>query len=906
MFGNWFDGSRIRARRSDRRADRRRRQRADFASEISRTLRIEPLESRRLLASDFDFATASATPYTAGHIGGFVAAADFDGIDGTDLVVANDYVDALRRSSGLSVLVNNGEGIFSRQAIPLPNNNRPQAVDVKDVDGINGPDLVVASFGVHEPANIGQAAPAGSVFVLLNDGNGSFGTSVNHAAGDGPIDVVAANLDGQGRLDYVTANFRSDDISVLLEQAGGVMTSSRLDAGTSPVAVAVGTINDDAHLDLAVANLGSNDISLFHGDGQGGFTAAALLTGLDRPSDLLLGDVDGDGDTDLVAANYGSERVSVFRNDGAGGLQLHFETSVAGAESLAFGDTNHDNRDDLFVTSARTGAISILMNEGGGNFSVPNTTIIDPALCSGDPNQRNLIRSKCNPKSVVAAQLNADGDLDVAIADIANGISVHLNGQAVTISGRAFEDFNGDGDDENGGDPGLGGVVVDLYLDRNLNDRVDPGDQHVGRKTSATGTGAFSFAQVSAGRHILVGKEPAGARQTVPGANGYVIDTRTGVGLADRDFGFFEGIAISGRKFNDINGDGDDENGDDPGMGGVIIELFRDANGNGLLDPSIDTLIGTRTTATGTGAYEFANNLPGIYFVAEVVPAGWEQTAPSSLIHSIAAQFGTDVPNLDFGNHFTNITISGRKFDDVNEDGDDENGGDPGLGGITIELLRDSNGNGSLDTADTLVGTRTTATGSGAYSFADNGPGTYFVREVVPANSTQTAPPGGIFSFVAQSGINVANQDFGNSVTAPTPDTCQAVDDQLTIAQDGQVTLLPPHLLANDTLCTTGQTSIISLGIPSEGGEVSVNGVTGNLTYTTPQGFAGQETFTYMIGNENGATSSAIVVVTIVPTTFDIVAVDDMFTVDENSSGNFFGVLTNDFFDQPTPTSTLR
>ena len=764
MFGNRIDKATANAGRNRRSADRRRKRRVAMTSEISRRLRIEPLENRLLLASDFNFADASAAKYLTGDIVGFVTTADLDDNPATaaDLVVANDYSSVSSRSSGLSILRNNGEGVFSQQPIDLPSNSRPQSVDVKDVDGINGNDLVVAAIGVRQPGANGELAPAGDLFVILNNGDGTFASPTRHAVGGGPIDVVAANLDGQGRLDYVTANFRSNDVSVLTQASGG-MTSSRLPVGDSPVSVAVGTIDGDAHLDLAVANIGSHDISLFRGDGQGGFTPTAGLDGLDGPSDLLLDDIDHDGDTDLLVVNSGSGQVSVFLNDGAGSLELHAETSVAGAETFALGDLNHDGLDDLLVTSASAGAVSTLTNLGGGDFTLSDTTVLDAGLCSGDPGDGDLLRTTCNPSSVVAAQLNADGDIDVAVADAANAISVYLNDQAASITGRKFEDLNGDGD--GAGDPGLGGVQIDLYFDANSNSQFEPGtDHHVTSRVSAAGTGGFLFGQVAEGTHFLVEQPLAGSTQTAPFAGQYTVFTQPGLDITGQDFGNVTRVDISGRKFNDINGDGDDENGGDPGLGGITIELYRDSNGNGTFQANADVLVATRTTAAGSGAYSFPGNDRGTYFVAEQVPAGFEQTAPASGVYTVVAQIGTEASNLDFGNHFTNVAISGRKFDDRNGDGDDENGGDPGRGGVTIELYRDNNGNGTFEAnSDVLVATTTTSFGSGAYSFPSNAPGqTYFVLEQVPAGSTQTAPAGGVYTVFAQSGVNVPNQDFGN------------------------------------------------------------------------------------------------------------------------------------------------
>jgi SdrD B-like protein len=100
-----------------------------------------------------------------------------------------------------------------------------------------------------------------------------------------------------------------------------------------------------------------------------------------------------------------------------------------------------------------------------------------------------------------------------------------------------------------------------------------------------------------------------------------------------------------------------------------------------------------------------------------------------------------------------NNSISGTKFNDVNSNGV-RDPGDSGLAGVTIFL--DLNHNGFLDPGE--PSTLTAADGS--YSFTNLGPGTYSVREIVPAGSTQTtANPADI---VVSSGTSVIGVDFGN------------------------------------------------------------------------------------------------------------------------------------------------
>ena len=114
-------------------------------------------------------------------------------------------------------------------------------------------------------------------------------------------------------------------------------------------------------------------------------------------------------------------------------------------------------------------------------------------------------------------------------------------------------------------------------------------------------------------------------------------------------------------------------------------------------------------------------------------------------------------------------SISGVKFYDLNTDGV-RNNDEVTIGGWTINLYRDADGNGVLDTAvDTFLASAPTDE-NGAYSFGNLAPGTYFLTEgpvpttVTPGTWVQTAPPGGIISETGGAGVHTVTLVAGDSV----------------------------------------------------------------------------------------------------------------------------------------------
>jgi uncharacterized repeat protein (TIGR01451 family) len=192
---------------------------------------------------------------------------------------------------------------------------------------------------------------------------------------------------------------------------------------------------------------------------------------------------------------------------------------------------------------------------------------------------------------------------------------------------------------------------------------------------------------------------------------------------------------ITGTKFDDLNGNGTRDAGE-PGRAGVSITGDRGADGT----------VDVTTVTDPNGNYSFTDVALGTYRVREVAPAGTTQTTTNPA--DVTLTPGLTVGNVNFGN-FTLITISGQKFNDLNGDGV-RDAGEPGLAGVTLNLDRGANG---------TVDATTTSDAAGNFQFANLGPGTYRVREVVPAGSVQTtANPADV---VATSGSNVT-MAFGN------------------------------------------------------------------------------------------------------------------------------------------------
>ena len=86
--------------------------------------------------------------------------------------------------------------------------------------------------------------------------------------------VASADLNGDGRVDVVSANFTGNTVSVLLGNGNGTLQAPQSFAtGARPDWIALADVNGDGKIDLIVANANGNTASVLLGNGNGTFQA---------------------------------------------------------------------------------------------------------------------------------------------------------------------------------------------------------------------------------------------------------------------------------------------------------------------------------------------------------------------------------------------------------------------------------------------------------------------------------------------------------------------------------------------------------------------------------------------------------------------------------------------------------
>jgi hypothetical protein len=299
------------------------------------------------------------------------------------------------------------------------------------------------------------------VLVMLGNGDGTFGNPTSYSISiDTPKVLAVGDVNGDGKLDIVTANINTDtepnnsrhySISVMLGNGrGGFSQAQDYYPGSGlygPTSVAVSDLNGDGRPEIIVGS--SQGLVDVWGTDRKGTTwneeaefASSTSSGGTGTSTLAVGDVNGDGRPDIVATDFFHNQVDVLLNNNVTGSYLPAFSApqpfnVGGSPSaVAVGDFNGDSKLDIVTANGPNSSVSVLLGNGNGTFgTAQNYAVV------GTPN------------SIALGDFNGDGKLDIVTAgtelDVLqnNGDGTFGAAQAVAPAGSslAVADVNGDG-----------------------------------------------------------------------------------------------------------------------------------------------------------------------------------------------------------------------------------------------------------------------------------------------------------------------------------------------------------------------------------------------------------------------------------------------------------------------------
>lgn len=273
-------------------------------------------------------------------------------------LAGNPCLQAQSPAASIRVVANPPGGRLLLTSV-LPGGAKPVVITPTDVNGDGHMDLAVADY-------------VNSMMILTNDGAGGFSIAQNILIGESPTQLAARDLNGDGRVDLVSCNsgLSDNNITVLTNTGPGVFIIHRkVPVGRGPVTISSGDLNLDGTVDIVTADYGSDTVTVLTNDGRANLTVSQTLPAGAFAHGVDAIDVNLDGHLDIVATSYNGSDLRVYTNNHAGRFAQSSSNSVPGRPRWQVaGDFDHDGFPDVATSNAGDGTVTILLNKRDGTF----------------------------------------------------------------------------------------------------------------------------------------------------------------------------------------------------------------------------------------------------------------------------------------------------------------------------------------------------------------------------------------------------------------------------------------------------------------------------------------------------------------------------------------------------------
>ena len=205
----------------------------------------------RIFLNDGSGGFGNSTLFPAGSYASQVVVADFNGDGELDLTVP-DF-----NAGTVLVLLGDGHGGFGAP-ISSPG---------------GGGNIVVGDFNSDGKMDLADATT--DLKILLGNGAGGFTVGNSYSFGSGnPTRVVTADFNHDGTLDLAVAVVNAEpQVCTFLGNGMGVFTPSTPAGDTHAWGIVAGDLDGDGNVDIVTADFGYNTVSFAKGNGRGRFAA---------------------------------------------------------------------------------------------------------------------------------------------------------------------------------------------------------------------------------------------------------------------------------------------------------------------------------------------------------------------------------------------------------------------------------------------------------------------------------------------------------------------------------------------------------------------------------------------------------------------------------------------------------
>ena len=342
-----------------------------------------------------------------------------------DVIVKNSDNTAVT-ATNLFQYASNGIGFAQASSVSV--GTTPRYVLAVDINNDGKLDLLTANSGT------------GNVSIRTGNGDGTFSGTTNIDVGGGsPWVVAAVDLNKDQNLDLVTMHRQANVVRVRLGTGPGTFatTGAEVSVGAAPYDLAVGDLDKDGYSDVVTTNNQSNTVSILINDKAGSFktaTTSALLTNSNSPQAIILAQFNGDQNLDYVTVGTalgtsGTSYLTARLGDGLGafGTAAQGLTNLNQPFDLVSGDFNGDGKLDLAIANKAEATVRVGVGVGDGSFISTSSAAVGTTVVS--------------ERAIASGDFNADGKLDLAVANRSDhNVSILLGNGDTTFAAK--QDFD--------------------------------------------------------------------------------------------------------------------------------------------------------------------------------------------------------------------------------------------------------------------------------------------------------------------------------------------------------------------------------------------------------------------------------------------------------------------------------
>ena len=297
-----------------------------------------------------------------------IAVGDLNG-DGIQDIVVGSVTDQYSHH-GITVLTGQANGSFTSRLIQDFLGTVTAAL-IRDLNGDGKADLCITEQNAVQ-FNPGGFVDQSYLAVYPGNGNGTFQNPRTYNVDSDPVNVIEADIYGDGRPALITPSDNSRTLSVLRSDVPGFYVAAPITLSPHAEGIVSADFNHDGIMDMAVVNNPTckapcnGAVTVFFGTGHGWFdTGHSYAIGM-HGSGISAGDLNGDGVMDLVVTDNtagDNSDVSVLLGNANGTFQAAHNFVLGVSSSDVFlADMNRDKKLDL-VTAA-----GVALGTGTGTF----------------------------------------------------------------------------------------------------------------------------------------------------------------------------------------------------------------------------------------------------------------------------------------------------------------------------------------------------------------------------------------------------------------------------------------------------------------------------------------------------------------------------------------------------------